>query len=80
MIELARSNTWQTLDHFLDMSAGKCGFLVFFLIILPDHITFECRLVSSCLTQCPFPNPNSFPSPCLSEITLSFQLLLILRE
>lgn len=66
MIKLARSNTWQTLDHFSDMSAGKCDFLLFFLIILPDHIAFECRLVSSCLTHCPSPTQIHF-------FTLAFQ-------
>lgn len=77
MIELARSNTWQTLDNFPDTSAGKCDFLVFFLIIPSDHTAFECRLVSPCLTQCPSPDTNSFLFPCLSESTLSFQLQLI---
>lgn len=70
MIELARSNSWQTSDNFPDMSTGKCDFLVFSLIMLPGHIPFERRLVFllSCSVH---PRPSdSFLFPFISYSTL----------
>lgn len=45
MIALSRSNRWQTLDNFSDMSNGKCDFLIFFLTNPSDHIPFELCLI-----------------------------------
>lgn len=62
MTELARSNSWQTSDNFPDMSAGKCDFLVFSLIMLPGHIPFEHRQTCVPLVLLSAPPPLRFVS------------------
>lgn len=70
MIELARSNSWQTSDNFPDRSARKCDFLVFSLIMIPGHIPFERRLVFL-LSHSVRPRPSdSFPFPFISYSAL----------
>lgn len=70
MIELARSNSWQTSDNFPDMSAGNCDFLVFSLIMLPGHIPFERRQTCVPLVFLSAPPPSDlFLFPFISYST-----------